>query len=241
MPLYSSQIAIIPAFSDNYMYLLADDAGAAVVDPAEAAPVLAAVRERGVRLTHILVTHCHFDHTGGCAELKQATGCVVLGPDDRGGPGLDKPARPGQSIRLGGVDLEVMAVPGHTRTHLAYYAAELNSVFTGDVLFSGGCGRVMGCSYEEMFASLGRIASLPDATLVYGGHEYTLENMEFAAHEEPDNDAVRRRLEDVRRLRGQGLPTVPSTLAVEKATNPFLRPGLTSKAFADLRRRKDAW
>jgi len=234
-------IHILPALSDNYMYLVADDAEATVVDPADAGPVLAAVRERGIRLTHVLVTHHHFDHTAGCIELKKSTGCLVLGPDDQRVPGLDRPVRPGHPIQVGSVEFSVLAVPGHTRTHVAYHAASLNAVFTGDVLINGACGRVMESSCEEMFASLGRIASLPETTLVYGGHEYTLENVEFAAHVDPGNNAVQARLQEVQNLRAQGRPAVPSTLAVEKATNPFLRSGLTSRAFADLRRRKDRW
>lgn len=246
-------VDILSAVGDNYIYLISDAGCAAVVDPTAAAPPLAKTGELNLALELVLLTHHHFDHTGGSRELKRA-GCTVVGPDDSRISPLDRPVKESDVVSLGDCKLQVISVPGHTSSHVAYYSAEHGVIFTGDTLFAAGCGRVFECTAAEMWNSLQRIRALPDETLVYCGHEYTLENLEFAANLEPNNPDVRKRLEEVRKKCRQGLPAVPSTLALEKATNPFLRVdteamrkaaglprGPAEDVFAEIRLRKDRW
>ena len=250
-------VIVVPLLFDNYAYLLVWDSEAAVVDPGEALPVLRILEDRGLKLTTILNTHYHSDHVGGNEELKQQTGCQVIGPDDARVPGLDRAVGDGDSIRFGSSSVEVVATPGHTRSDVCYYMRpclddKYGAVWTGDTLFIGGCGRLYEGSPELMWESLLKLAALPPDTLVYPGHEYVIENFEFALTVEPDNQTVRRRLWDIRQTRKAGRPTVPSTIGKELLTNSFLRavnpemgatigmPNASAvEVFAELRERKN--
>jgi hydroxyacylglutathione hydrolase len=215
----------IPCLSDNYAYLLADRAAGfcAVVDPSEAGPVLAALEASGRRLTHILNTHHHPDHTGGNAGLKQATGALVVGPgkDRERIPAIDIGVNEGESLQLAGRAIRILDVPAHTRGAIAFVIAD--AVFTGDTMFAMGCGRLFEGTPAMMVESLAKLAALPDATKVYCGHEYTLKNARFALTLEPGNAALLARLSEVTAQRDAGKPTVPSSIGLEKATSPFLR------------------
>ncbi len=247
-------VEILPGFGDNYIYLVLDSGSAAAVDPGAADPVLSAVRKLGAELSLVLVTHHHFDHTGGCRELKTVTGCSIAGPGGTRAGEVDRTVRDGDVVSVGDCEFRVLSVPGHTGGHVAYYCEAGKLLFTGDTLFAGGCGRVFGGTAAEMWNSLQKIRALPGETLIYCGHEYTLENLEFAAHLEPDNREVAERLAEVRRQCAAGKYTVPSTLELERVTNPFLRAdtealqeavGLAgappAEVFAEMRRRKDRW
>lgn len=255
MPL---EIRLVPLLSDNYAYLLHDPASdeAAVVDPSEAGPVLAALKEAGWALKHILNTHHHPDHTGGNHALKQATGATVVGPEkDRHRiPDLDLGLAEGDTYRIGTRQLRVLEVPGHTSGHIALVFDEDQAVFSGDTLFSLGCGRLFEGTPAQMWQSLSKLRDLPGATRVYCGHEYTQSNCRFAVTIEPENAALRRRAEEIVELRAAGRPTIPSTIEVENLTNPFLRadrPELQTaqgwqgrdpvEIFAEIRRRKDSF
>jgi hydroxyacylglutathione hydrolase len=227
-----------------------------VVDPAEAEPVLAALRERGRpgRLDLVLATHHHGDHVGGNLALKEATGCRIVGPqaEAAGIPGLDRGVAEDDEVELGGVRLRVLETPGHTRGHVSYLVREARAVFCADTLFALGCGRLLEGDAPTMWRSLSKLAALPDDTRVYCGHEYTQANARFALSLDPDDAAVKARAAEVDRARAAGRPTVPSTIAEERATNPFLRAGdaafrarvglgnaTAEQAFGELRRRKD--
>ncbi|MBM3113294.1 hydroxyacylglutathione hydrolase [Pseudomonas sp. P66] len=227
------QIDALPAFTDNYIWLLQDSAlqQCAVVDPGDAAPVLAWLeRHPGWRLTDILVTHHHHDHVGGVEQLKQATGAQVCGPSQERIPGRDLALDDHASVRVLGLDFHIIAVPGHTLGHIAYYCGStaLPLLFCGDTLFAAGCGRLFEGTPEQMHHSLERLAALPAQTLVYCTHEYTLSNLRFAKAVEPENSHIAQRFADVTALRAQDRITLPSTLALEKLTNPFLRTTETS-------------
>ncbi|MCW5889364.1 MAG: hydroxyacylglutathione hydrolase [bacterium] len=218
----------IPQLSDNYAYLVVDPAtrAAAVVDCAEAGPVLDAVTAQGVRLTTVLATHHHYDHVGGNADLLATLPNLrVYGSagDAPRIPGITNQLGDGDPVEVGSLRARAILIPAHTSGHVAYYFAEAGAVFTGDTLFAGGCGRLFEGDAAQMMASLGKLAALPDATRVYCGHEYTLKNLQFAHELEPGNEALTRKLAAVETLRRDGKPTVPSTIAEEKATNPFLR------------------
>ena len=192
----------VPAFRDNYLWLLSYAGRAAIVDPGDAAPVFAALAARSLTLEAILVTHHHADHTGGA------------------------PARAlceGDAIEVLGQRLQVLDVPGHTAGHIAYYAPALRALFCGDTLFAGGCGRLFEGTPAQMLASLRKLATLPGDTRIYCAHEYTLSNLRFALAVEPDNLHLQQRSERCSQLRARQVPTVPSTLAEERETNPFLR------------------
>lgn len=208
----------IPLLGDNYAWLLVSGSATAVVDPGEAAPVARAIAARGLRLEAVLVTHHHPDHAGGAAELAAAR-VPVYGA--AGVPGVDRPVGEGDRVPVPGSALRVFATPGHTRSSLCYEGAGF--VFTGDTLFAAGCGRLFEGTAEEMQASLARLAALPADTAVCCGHEYTLANLAFAAAVEPGNRSVAERRVEAETRRGRGEPTVPSTVALELDTNPFLR------------------
>lgn len=215
----------IRAFSDNYIWALVDtdSARALVVDPGDHAPVQSALRDRGLSLAGILVTHHHPDHTGGIRPLLAQSSVPVWGPAAERIPGRTEALAEGDPVCPAGFDLEfqVLECPGHTAGHIAYYGAGM--LFCGDTLFAGGCGRLFEGTPEQMARSLGRFAALPADTGVYCAHEYTQANLTFAAAVEPDNDAVAERLEAVRRARADDRITLPSTIGEELATNPFLR------------------
>jgi hydroxyacylglutathione hydrolase len=246
------EIVIVPCLKDNYAYLVHSGAATAVIDPAEAAAVDAALKDRGWRLTHILNTHHHWDHSGGNRELKAAHGAEVVGPEkDRSRiPAIDTGVDEADGWQFGGAKVAVLEVPAHTSGAVAYRFG--GALFTGDTLFVMGCGRLFEGPAEMMLASLAKFAALPDDTRVYCGHEYTLNNARFALTLEPGNAALQARAEEVTAMAAAGRPTVPSTIALEKATNPFLRTGSVeirtavgmtgaddAAVFAEIRRRKD--
>lgn len=220
------KIDALPAFSDNYIWLLqnSEQQRCAVVDPGDAAPVLAWLNTHpGWQLCDILITHHHHDHIGGIAQLKAATGARVVGPARETIPERDQALSDGDSIEVLGHRLQVIEVPGHTLGHIAYYQAEQQWLFCGDTLFAAGCGRLFEGSPEQMHESLQRLATLSDQTRVYCTHEYTLSNLRFAQAVEPDNVQIAERLKQVAAWREAGQISLPSTLALERATNPFLR------------------
>jgi hydroxyacylglutathione hydrolase len=229
------RIRPIPAFEDNYIWLLQVDgsSAAAVVDPGDEAPVLEVLRQEGLTLSAILATHRHGDHVGGVLALHHAyPEALVFGPQGGHIAGVNRPVQDRDSIELPGlgVSLQAWATPGHTEEHLSFYYQEGHygggALFCGDTLFTCGCGRVFTGTHEQLFDSLQRIAGLPEATRVYCAHEYTTDNIGFAKWVEPDNEALLRRELDTAAARSRGDPTVPSTLGLELATNPFLRTGV---------------
>jgi len=229
------QVRPIQAFEDNYIWLVqaADNPAVAIVDPGDAEPVLGALERDALEPVAILITHHHADHTGGVASLLRRYDLPVYGPANERIPGLSHPVREGDHVLLEalGANFTVLDVPGHTRGHVAFYGHGM--LFCGDTLFTGGCGRLFEGSAAQMHASLSKIRALPDDTLVYCAHEYTLANLKFALIAEPDNEALTQRMDEARRQREKGLATVPSTLGLEKRTNPFLRsdvPGITAAA-----------
>jgi hydroxyacylglutathione hydrolase len=235
-------IVAVPAFSDNYLWLVHDAASGetAVVDPGDAAPVLAEAERRGWKLSQVWNTHWHPDHTGGNLAIKQATGARVSGPAGENIPGRDVSLREGDEIRLGDHVGRVIEVPGHTLGHVALIFDHEHVAFVGDTLFAMGCGRLFEGSPEQMYRSLERLTSLPADTRLYCAHEYTLSNGRFAAHAEPHNDAIANRLERVKHLRDEGKITVPTTVAQERETNPFVR-ATNVDEFARLRKEKDSF
>ncbi|MBW8041583.1 MAG: hydroxyacylglutathione hydrolase [Planctomycetes bacterium] len=238
-------VITISALGDNYIYLYCYDRNNAfAVDPGEAKAVLKALEKHGLNLTDVLITHRHFDHTAGVEALKEKTGCKVVSEDKTG------------ILRLGNMNVQVIATPGHTRDSVCYYVqpSEKHSglLFTGDTLFVGGCGRPIECDARTLWQSLQKLTALPNDTLLYPGHDYTAENYEFALTIEPDNPDVKSRLDEIKKIQRQGLPTVPSTILQEKITNVFLNankpeikaalnmPHATyAEIFTELRRRKN--
>ncbi|MBF1163946.1 hydroxyacylglutathione hydrolase [Dechloromonas agitata] len=227
------EISFIPAFKDNYIWLLTRGKRAFVVDPGDAAPVQARLASEGLCLEGILITHHHADHQGGVAELAAGWPVRVYAPGNESITGCTDPLSGGECIDVLGASMRVMAVPGHTRGHLAYYAE--GALFCGDTVFGAGCGRLFEGTPEQMTASLDRIAALPDTTRLYCAHEYTEMNLRFAVAVEPANAALQERVARVAALRAVGKASVPSTLAEEKATNPFLRCGEPAVIDAALR------
>ena len=217
----------IPVLTDNYVYLLNDpvSGATAAVDPALAAPVLDCLQQKGWSLTYVFNTHHHHDHVGGNLELKQKTGCtIVAGFNDVDRiPGIDIGVTERDTLLLGEQRIAIIDTPGHTNGHIAYYVADDGLLFCGDTLFSMGCGRLFEGSAEQLWHSLQKFKALPETTRIYCAHEYTLSNSRFAYSVEPDNVALQQRMLDVAALRDRNLPTIPSTLAQELATNPFLR------------------
>lgn len=254
------QLTPIPAFSDNYIWMIesAGTEAVAVTDPGEAGPVLATLEKRRLKLVAILLTHHHDDHVGGVEELRERHGVPVFGPAREAIHGVTRPISDGDVVALPELDLSlgVAEVPGHTAGHVAYLGPGFALV--GDTLFAGGCGRVFEGTMEQMYGSLSRLAELPPPTLLFCAHEYTLANLCFALEVDPDNGLLRRRFVDATEARAGSRPTVPSTVADELATNPFLRCshprivaaaehhagrvlGSPAEVFAVVRRWKDGW
>ena len=236
------EIVPVPAFSDNYLWLVHDQASSetAVVDPGDPGPILAELDRRGWTLTQIWNTHWHPDHTGGNLALKEATGATISGPAGETIPGRDIALNEGDSVGLGDHVGRVVDVPGHTLGHIAYVFLDDQVAFVGDTMFAMGCGRLFEGSPEQMHRSLGRLASLPGDTRLYCAHEYTLANARFAAHAFPENKEIADRLRHVEEERSLARSTVPTTVGEERATNPFLL-ARDAAHFADLRAEKDSF
>lgn len=232
------QIEPLLAFEDNYIWALVENGQVVVVDPGEAAPVERYLEKVGTRLTAILVTHRHGDHTGGIAELVTRHVVPVYGPMREAAEVVTHPLVDGDRVTVLGMEFAVIDVPGHTLGHIAYYARDVG-LFCGDTLFGAGCGRVFEGTLAQMHASLARLAALPPDTRIYSAHEYTQSCLRFAKTVEPDNAAIDARIARVAAMRALGKPSVPSTLAEELATNPFLRwdaPAVRNAAAARLGR-----
>ncbi|MGR9086510.1 MAG: hydroxyacylglutathione hydrolase [Gammaproteobacteria bacterium] len=250
------EVNSLPVLSDNYIHIIHDPVSreTAAVDPALAEPVLEFLDTKGWRLTHLFNTHHHWDHVNGNLELKQKTGCTITASEaDRNRiPGIDRTVGEGDVVHLGRHKARILFTPGHTRGHIVYHFAEDRLLFCGDTLFAMGCGRLFEGTAEEMWHSLQKIKALPGDTRIYCTHEYTQQNGRFALTVEPGNEALQRRMQTVDRLRRDNRPTVPTTLAEELETNPFLRedsPALQrtlhmtgkkpAEIFAETRRLKD--
>ena len=240
MPL---EIIRIPVLSDNYVWLVheAESGETMAVDPAVAAPVLAEADTRGWKITQIWNTHWHPDHTGGNAEIKAATGCIITGPAAEAEriPTLDVLVKEGDIVSLGTVKAQVLDVPAHTAGHIAYHFATEPAAFVGDTLFAMGCGRLFEGTAEQMFSNMRKLEALGDETRVYCAHEYTQSNGRFALTVEPDNQALIDRMAQIDAMRERGEPTVPTSIALERATNPFMRAGSVAE-LAERRLAKDA-
>jgi hydroxyacylglutathione hydrolase len=220
------RVSPIPAFTDNYIWCLDNgDGSVLVVDPGDAEPVQALLADRGLRLAGILITHHHYDHVGGVAALKADHACPVYGPRNPAIASIDHALDDGDHVDIGAFSFEIMTVPGHTLDHIAYFDGGQDPplLFCGDTLFAAGCGRLFEGTPATMAQSLERLAALPMHTAVYCTHEYTLANLGFAQAAEPHNELLRARVEVARSLRDADVPTLPSTIALECATNPFLR------------------
>lgn len=249
-------VHMFPALNDNYCYLVHDDASGdtAVIDTPETAAIDRALAKTGWTLTHILNTHHHYDHAGCNLELKEKYGCEIIGPRNESEkiPGIDKKVGDGDTVSLGNHHAQVIDVPGHTLGHIAYWFKGDNIAFVGDTLFALGCGRLFEGTADQMWTSLQKLMALPDDTTIYCAHEYTQANARFALSVEPQNQALQTRAKEIDDLRARNLPTIPTTMGLEKATNPFLRAasadlqhtiGLEGATlvdiFAETRRRKD--
>ena len=251
------QVALVPVFSDNYVYLLrdAETGTVGVVDPGDATPVSDALHLLGWKPDWIMLTHHHPDHVAGVADLKAETGAKVVGAaqDEHRLPPLDDKVAPGGRWSLGASHFDIYDAPGHTVGQIAYHAPAGEALFSGDSLFALGCGRLFEGTASQMWETLGRFKDLPDDTRIYCGHEYTQSNAKFCLTIEPGNEALQARAAEIDALRAAGTPTIPSTIGQEKATNSFLRaddPGVqaalgldgadAASVFAEIRRRKDS-
>jgi hydroxyacylglutathione hydrolase len=236
------EIVPVPAFSDNYIWLVhdAESGQTTIVDPGDAAPVLVEAEQRGWNIGQVWNTHWHPDHTGGNLTVKQATGALISGPAQENIAGRDVALGEGDHVRLGRHVGRIIEVPGHTLGHIALIFDQNRVAFVGDTLFAMGCGRLFEGTPEQMYRSLERLTLLPQDTRLYCAHEYTLSNARFAAHAEPGNEAVAVRLAEVQRLRDAGKITVPTTVAQERETNPFVRSSNVEE-FARRRAAKDSF
>lgn len=252
------QVERIPALSDNYMFLLFDPVSgtSGIVDPADAGPVIEVLERHDRSLDWILNTHHHADHTAGNGDLMQRYGARLAGPaaDHSRITGMDILLREGEAFTFGSHRVDILETPGHTSGHVSLHFADAGMLFSGDTLFALGCGRLFEGSPAQMWESLSKYAAMPDETIVWCGHEYTLGNARFALTVDPDNPALRERAREIEALRSRNEPTVPTTLGLERRTNPFLRPDDPSirrtlgleragdiEVFAEIRRRKDSF
>ena len=221
------QLEIIPCLNDNYSYLIKDDqtSTVAIIDPSEFGPCDKKINEKYKKLDFILNTHHHFDHVGGNTELKKKYGSKILGfeKDKKRIPAIDVLLKDDQEFKIGSLDFKTIFIPGHTLGHIAFYLEKEKVIFTGDTLFSLGCGRVFEGTYEEMFNSLKKIKSLPEDTKIYCGHEYTKNNFEFCFKFNPNNDHLKNKQKEIDSKIKEGKPTIPSTIKEEIKTNIFLR------------------
>jgi hydroxyacylglutathione hydrolase len=236
-------VSAVPVLNDNYVWLIRDPATGetAAVDPSVAEPVLDAAAANDLRITQVLNTHWHPDHTGGNEAIKAATGCAIVAPAEaRRVSEVDRVIAEGDRVIVAGAEAVVWNIPAHTAGHIAYYFEAERIIFVGDTMFAMGCGRLFEGTADQMFANLQRIAALPDDVRIYCGHEYTLANARFAAHVEPGNAAVAERLARVEALREAGQITLPTTVAEERETNPFVR-STDVEEFARRRAAKDSF
>ena len=253
-----TDVQCVPALGDNYIFIYRYEGNKAfVIDPGDADLVLAYASEHGIEINTIFNTHRHFDHTDGNARLREVTGCEIMGPDKNRIPSLDRIVENGDRLPFGPVEIRVISTPGHTETDVCYFMRRPDGdpvLWTGDTLFVGGCGRLYGGGPEALFDSLNRVASLPEETLVFCGHEYGADNLRYALTIEPNNATLQTRYQELLNMRKQGRPTVPSTIGEEKRTNIFLRAGVRTvksalgldnsdpyDVFVELRRRKDVF
>ena len=237
------KVSAVPVLSDNYVWLITnpDTGETAAVDPSVTEPVLDAVATESLRLTQILNTHWHPDHTGGNQGIKAATGAPITAPAEaQKVSSVDRIVSEGARVTVSGADAVVWDIPAHTAGHIAYYFEDEGMIFVGDTMFAMGCGRLFEGTAEQMYSNMQRIAALPDDVRIYCGHEYTLANARFALHAEPENQDVASRLEQVSAMRERGEVTLPTTVAQERATNPFVRAS-DVKEFARLRSEKDSF
>ncbi|MEA3063973.1 MAG: hydroxyacylglutathione hydrolase [Sphingomonadales bacterium] len=235
------EIVPVPVLTDNYVWLVHEPESdeTVAVDPSVAEPVLAAAAARGWRITQVWNTHWHPDHTGGNDSIRTATGCTVTGPlEAERVSRMDHVVAGGDRARIGAIEAELIDIPAHTAGHVAFHLPAEGVVFTGDTLFAMGCGRLFEGNAEQMYDNMQRLAALPAESRVYCGHEYTLANGVFALTIEPDNEALRRRVEEVKAARERGEATLPTTIALELATNPFMRASSAAE-LAERRRAKD--
>lgn len=238
------EVVCVPVLNDNYVWLMHEEVTGetVVIDPAVAAPVLEAAEARGWTISQIWNTHWHPDHIGGNAEIKAATGCIVTGPAAEAAKidTLDVAVKGNDIATIGGLRAEVWDVPAHTAGHIAYYLPSAGVIFVGDTLFAMGCGRLFEGTAAQMLDNMQRLAALDGATKAYCAHEYTLSNGKFALAMEPDNPDIQTRMVQVAAMRERGEPTVPMTIAQERATNPFMRAGSVEE-LARLRAAKDSF
>lgn len=247
-----SEIIQLSCLGDNYIHIMVKGNAAVIVDPGDAKPVTTFLKNRSLHCEAILLTHHHSDHIGGTISLSKSTGAPVFGPKDRRIRGVSHKVHDQEEFTVGGIRVRVLHVPGHSKSHLAYYCPDEKCVFTGDCLFSAGCGRLFEGTADQMWESLNKLASLPDETLMYCGHEYTSENLNFALSIEPDNAGLRDYLHEVEQKLADASTSLPSTIGKEKQINPFLRSDTDAikqvlnmvgepsvNVFAELRRRKD--
>lgn len=238
------EIGVVPALSDNYVWMLrcVETGTVAIIDPSVDQPVLTACANRGWMPSVILNTHWHPDHVGGNLGIKEAHGCAIWGPAAEADriPGIDHRLKEGDRVSVGRLEAVVWEVPGHTLGHIAYHFEANGLLFIGDTLFAMGCGRLFEGTAEQMFGNMERLRDLPDDVFVYPAHEYTLGNARFALAQQPENVAVQRRLAEVEEARARGKITLPTTIGLERATNPFLM-AHDAASFAGLRQAKDSY
>jgi hydroxyacylglutathione hydrolase len=237
------EVAAVPVLRDNYVWLIYDSASeeTIAVDPSVADPVLAAAAQRGWPITQVWNTHWHPDHTGGNDAIREATGCTITGPAEvEKVSKMDRVVAGGDRVRIGEHEAVVIDIPAHTAGHIAFHFETDGMVFVGDTLFAMGCGRLFEGTAEQMFSNLKRLAELPGETRVFCGHEYTLANARFAIEAEPGNRDIAERLSQVAAMRDRGETTLPTTIAEERATNPFMR-APDAREFARLRTMKDSF
>ena len=237
-------ITLFPCLNDNYGFLLVEPESGlcATIDTPDGEHIAKELERRGLTLTHILNTHHHYDHVGGNLFLKEKYGATIVGPkaDAKRIPGIDIMLADGEIFKFGAYDIHLIHTPGHTLGHCAYYVPDEHSVFVGDTVFTMGCGRLFEGTPAQMYDSMAKLASLPGDTKVYCAHEYTLSNAAFAVTEEPDNLDLRAAVAAAKALRAKGLPTVPTTIAQELLTNPFMR-AKTAKKLGEIRKAKDGF